>query len=164
MFEFEPGVVVWTLISFALVYFIVRKAVFPVVRTAVVARRTQIEQSLTDAEAQRVEAREKATQADERLRRLTQQEHEVLAEAREKAKRLYEEYERKALEDFRLMRKQQESDLQKMQEGAFEGLRTAFARTVIDACRKVMRTDLSAEQQSRIIDERIAELERLREL
>jgi F-type H+-transporting ATPase subunit b len=164
VFEFQPGVVVWTLISFALVYLVVRKAVFPVIRRTVLERRAQIEQSLADAIAQRAEAQAKAAEIEERLGRLRQQEQQILAEAREKAKRLYEEQERKALEDLRLLRKQHESDLHKMREGAFEGLRTAFARTVIEACRKVMRTDLSREQQSRIVDERIAELEGLRDL
>jgi F-type H+-transporting ATPase subunit b len=159
VFEFQPGVVVWTLISFALVYLVVRKAVFPVIRRTVLERRAQIEQSLADAIAQRAEAQAKAAEIEERLGRLRQQEQQILAEAR-----LYEEQERKALEDLRLLRKQHESDLHKMREGAFEGLRTAFARTVIEACRKVMRTDLSREQQSRIVDERIAELEGLRDL
>ncbi len=164
MFEFQPGVAVWTLISFAVVYLVVLKAVFPVIRKTVLDRRAQIERSLSDASAKQAEAHAKAAEVEQRLQRIRQEEHEVLAEARDRAKRLYEEHERKALEDFRLMRKQRESDLQKMQEGAFQGLQTAFARTVIEACRKVMRSDLSAEQQRRIIDDRITELERMREL
>jgi F-type H+-transporting ATPase subunit b len=117
VFEFQPGVAVWTLISFALVYLIVHRMVFPVIRKAVVARRSQIEQSISEAEARQAEAQAKARELEERLRRMGQQELEVLAEAREKGRQMYAEHERKALEDFRLMRKQREIDLQKMEQG-----------------------------------------------
>ncbi len=163
MFEFQPGVAIWTLISFALVYLVVHKAVFPVVRKAVVARRAQIERSLADADARQAEAHARAEELEDRLRRMTQQELEVLAEAREKARRLYEEHEQKALEDFRVMRKQREAELQKMEEGLAESMRAAFARTVVEACHKVMRTELTQEQQARILDERISRLEQLKE-
>jgi F0F1-type ATP synthase membrane subunit b/b' len=163
MFEFEPGVAVWTLAAFAIVYLIVSRTVFPVVRKTVQDRRAQIDSSLADASGRQEEARARSAELEERLRKLALQELSVLAEARDKAKLIYAEYEKKALEDFRRMRRQREDELAKMEEGAQQALRTAFARTVIAACHRVMRTELSPDQQSRIIDERLNELEKMRE-
>jgi F-type H+-transporting ATPase subunit b len=163
MFEFQPGVAVWTLVSFAIVYVIVHKTVFPVVRKTVAARRAQIDSSLADASARQEEARVRAAELEERLRRLSTDEQQILAEAKEKGKRLYSEHEQKALEDFRRMRRQREDELAKMEQGAQQALRASFARTVIQACHRVMRTELTSEQQGRIIDQRLDELEKMRE-
>lgn len=164
MFHFDPGVVVWTLVSFIIVLVVIQRYVYPPVRNIMRSRRETIASNLAEAEKRLAEAEERAGRLDEQMRHIRQEEQRVLVEAREKARTFYAEQERKALEDIRELRRSREADLAKLEEGFYEKTRKEFTGLVLRSCERVLRTGIDTEMQRKIIDERIGELERIDEL
>ncbi|WP_455382185.1 F0F1 ATP synthase subunit B family protein [Salinispira pacifica] len=161
MFHFDPGVVVWTLVSFAIVLFVIQRYVYPQIRTVLRNRRETIASTIEEAEKRLAEAEQRAADLEERMRHIRQEEQRVLVEAREKARALYAEQERRALEEIRELRRSREADLAKLEEGFFEKTRNQFTQMVLRSCERVLRTSIDPEMQRRITEERIGELERL---
>ncbi len=164
MFHFDPGVVVWTLVSFVIVLVVIQRYVYPPVRNIMRTRRETIASNLADAEKRLAEAEDRAAQLEEQMRHIRQEEQRVLLEAREKARILYAEQERKALEEIRELRRSREADLAKLEEGFYEKTRKDFTQLVLHSCERVLRTGIDSEMQRRIISERIGELERIDKL
>jgi len=161
MFNFEPGVAIWTLLSFAIVLFIIRRYVYPPVQKILQTRRESVDRSLEEAELKLADAEKRAADVTQRMLAIRQEEERILVEAREKARALYAEQERKALEEIRLLRKSREADLKKLETGFYERTQKEFTELLMQTCERVIRGSLTPELQQRINDQRVSELERI---
>ncbi|HUX11910.1 MAG TPA: ATP synthase F0 subunit B [Spirochaetia bacterium] len=164
MFHFEPGVVVWTLVSFGIAFVVIQRYVYPPVRNIMRNRRETIAATIAETETRLAEAEQRAAELEVRMRQIRQEEERVLLEARERARILYAEQERKALDEIRELRKSREADLRKLEEGFYEKTQREFTQLVLHTCERVLRTGIDPEMQRRIIEERILELERIQNL
>jgi F-type H+-transporting ATPase subunit b len=162
MLNFEPGTVIWTLISFGLAYAVVAWKVYPRLKGFLEQRRELIETSLAEAEKSRLEAERLQAGIDERQRAVSVEELRILSEAREKSRALQSEFERRAQEEMRVTKSKQKEDLERMEQDFIRGAHERIARLVIDSCERILRLELSAEQHHRIIEERIREFERMK--
>src|SRR5919109_3472353 len=96
-----PGLMVWTLIAFAVTFIVLRRVAFGRIQGVIDARRERIREALDEADKARQEARE--------LRELTRKEREeakadreqLLEESRRPAKTLFEQARNHADEDLR---------------------------------------------------------------
>ena len=154
-----PGLMIWTFITFLAVFFFLRKLAFGRIQGLIDARRDRIREALDEADKAREEARQ--------LRELTQQERE---EAKLERERQLEEVRRQAQEQLRRARADADEDLQRRLEEnqkAIEAenrkLREEIRRDVVEltllASEKVTRKSLDADDQKRLIDETIAEID-----
>jgi len=154
-----PGLMIWTIVTFAIVFFVLRKLAFGRIQGVIDARRDRIREALDEADKAREEARQ--------LRELTQQERE---EAKLERERQLDEVRRQAQEQLRRARADADEDLQRRLEEnqkAIEAenrkLREEIRRDVVEltllASEKVTRKSLDADDQKRLIDETIAEID-----
>ncbi len=164
MFHFEPGVALWTLVSFVIVLVVIQRYVYPPVRKIFKIRTQTIDENIASAEKQRILADERTAELEERMHSVHQEEERILLEARERARTLRAEYERKALDDIRELRRSREADLRKLEDGFYEQNQQEFTNLVMHTCERVLRTSIPPDLQHVIIDQRITELERLERL
>ncbi len=154
-----PGLMIWTFVTFAIVFFVLRKVAFGRIQGLIDQRRDRIREALDEADKAREEARQ--------LRELTQQERE---EAKLERERQLDEVRRQAQEQLRRARADADEDLQRRLEEnqkAIEAenrkLREEIRRDVVEltllASEKVTRKSLDADDQKRLIDETIAEID-----
>lgn len=154
-----PGLMIWTIVTFAIVFFVLRKLAFGRIQGLIDQRRDRIREALDEADKAREEARQ--------LRELTQQERE---EAKLERERQLDEVRRQAQEQLRRARADADEDLQRRLEEnqkAIEAenrkLREEIRRDVVEltllASEKVTRKSLDADDQKRLIDETIAEID-----
>jgi F-type H+-transporting ATPase subunit b len=157
LLEASPGLMIWTLVIFGITLFILKRYVFGPVGQAIEKRRTEIAQSIEEAERSRDEAT--ALLEDYKTR---------LAEARREADALREqgrkEGERQAHEIMTQAHAQRErlladADAQIAAEArsAASGLRDQVATLALMAAEKVSRRSLSDEDHRRLIEEAIAD-------
>jgi F-type H+-transporting ATPase subunit b len=153
------GIMIWTLVVFAISLFILRKAVFPRIGAALDARQHTIEKTIDSAERTRKEADKLLAEYRERLQEAREQAEEILARAHKSA----EGVERRASDDVEAKHKEAlektKRDIEAETRRAIAEIRREVADLTILATEKLTRKTLNDEDQRRLIDEALAELD-----
>ena len=153
------GIMIWTLVVFAISLFILRKSVFPRIGAALDARQHTIEETIDAAERARKEADQLLADYRERLQEARQQAEEILARAQKTA----QAYEHRARDDAES--KHQEAlektrrDIEAETRRAIAEIRREVADLTVAATEKLMRKTLSEEDQRRLVQEALDELD-----
>jgi F-type H+-transporting ATPase subunit b len=154
-----PGLMIWTVVTFLIVLFVLRRVAFGRIQALIDARRDRIREALDEADKAREEARD--------LRESVRRERE---EAKAERERILEDTRRQAQRQFDQAREQAETDLRERLEKNREEieaenvrLREGIRRDVVEltllAAEKVTGKVLDAEDQRRLIDETIEEID-----
>jgi F-type H+-transporting ATPase subunit b len=153
------GIMIWTLVVFAISLFILNIAVFPRIRMALDARRHAIEESIDAAERTRKEAEQLLADYRERLQEARQQAEEILARAQKTAQsyeqRVHEEAEAKRQEALEKTRRDIEAETRR----AIAEIRREVADLTVAATEKLTRKVLTEEDQRRLVQEALEELD-----
>ncbi len=159
LIDVVPGLMVWTIVTFVLVLWFLRRFAFSRVQALIDERRDRIREALDEADKARAEARE--------LRELTAKERE---EAKAQREQILDESRRQAQRQLDLAREQADADLKERLEKNREELdaenarlREQIRRDVVEltllASEKVTGKVLDEDDQRRLIDETIAEVD-----
>ncbi|HEY7196941.1 MAG TPA: F0F1 ATP synthase subunit B [Gaiellaceae bacterium] len=154
-----PGLMVWTIVTFVIVLFVLKRVAFKPIQKLIDERRDRIRQALDEADKARDEARQ--------LRELTHKERD---EAKTERERILEESRRQGQQQFQQAREQAAQDLERRLEEnrkAIEAenrkLRESIRRDVVEltllASEKVTGKVLDSDDQRRLIDETIEEVD-----
>ncbi len=153
------GLMVWTLAVFGISLWILTKAVFPRIRSALDARANAIDESIDAAERTRQEAKQLLDEYRERLNEARGQADEIIARARQAA----ETHERDAQEEAKAKREQAmeqtRRDIEAETRRAIQEIRKEVADLTVMATEKVTRKTLTEEDQRRLIDDAMSELD-----
>jgi F-type H+-transporting ATPase subunit b len=155
----DIGLMLWTLTVFVLSMWVLAKLAFPRIAQALDRRQRAIEESIDNAERVRVEADQLIAEYRERLSDARAQADEIVARAR----RTGEQTEAQAVVDAR--RKHEELLEQTRREigietqRAIQEIRSEVADMTVRATEKVTRKSMTGEDQRRLVDEALAELD-----
>jgi F-type H+-transporting ATPase subunit b len=153
------GLMVWTLVVFIITMLLLRRFAFPAIRTALDRRQKSIEDAIDTAERTRVEADALLAEYRERLKEARGQAEEIVTRARRAA----EEQEHEAIEAARERREQlleqTKRDIEVETRRAIAEIRDEVTNLTILATEKVTRKTLSSEDQRRLVEEAIGELD-----
>jgi F-type H+-transporting ATPase subunit b len=155
----DVGLMVWTLVLFGVSLFILWKVAFPRIAEALDRRQKAIEESIDFAERTRREADELLAEYRERLTAARQQADEIVARARKAG----EQQESDAVAHGRQRREelleQARKDIEVETRRAIQEIRAEVADLTILATEKVTRKTLTADDQRRLVEEAVAELD-----
>jgi F-type H+-transporting ATPase subunit b len=153
------GVMIWTLIAFGVSLLILQRYAFPLISDALEKRSRLIQDSIDHAEQMRQESDKLLEEYRARLREAREQAEDILvrsrkageqfeAEARETAKKQHDE----AME-----RTRREIDAETRR--ALDEIRKEVAELTVIATEKVARKALTEEDQKRLIEEALSEVD-----
>ncbi len=155
----DVGLMLWTLIAFGLTMFLLYKLAFPRIAAALDKRQRAIEESIDVAERTKRQADELLAEYRERLTQARQQADEIVARARKAG----EQRETEALVDARRQREelmaQTRRDIETETRRAIQDIRREVADLTVLATEKVTRKSLTADDQRRLVDEALGELD-----
>ncbi len=153
------GLMIWTLVAFVITFLILRKAAFPKIAEALDKRQKVIEESIDSAEQLKVEAEKILAEYRERLKEARVQADEIIDRARKSG----EVHERESLDAAKEQREQlleqTRRDVEAETRRAIEEIRTEVASLTVLATEKVTRKVLTPEDQKRLVDEALSELD-----
>jgi F-type H+-transporting ATPase subunit b len=159
LIEVVPGLMIWTLVCFAIAFFVLRKYAFGPIQRTIDARRERILQAVEEADNARNEARELLEQNRAILAQARSESADILAEARkigdaqiERAKHEAEAERQRRLEDTR---KQIDAETVR----AIGQIRSEVADLTIEATERVVGKVLDAEDQRRLVREAVEGLD-----
>ena len=160
-FLIEPGIglMVWTLLVFGATMFLLSKLAFPRISEALGRRQKAIEESIDTAERTRVEADEILAEYRERLKEARAQSDEIVKRAREAADTHEGEAKERGQELLAEAAKRAERDIEAASKRAIDDLRKEVADLTIMATEKVTRKTLGDEDQRRLVEEALGELD-----
>ena len=159
LIDVVPGLMVWTIVTFFITFYVLKRLAWGPVQRMIDERRDRIREALDEADKARQEARE--------LRELTQKER---GEAKAERERILDDSRRQAQAQLEQSRAQADEDLKRrldenLREVEAENRRMAeqIRRDVVEltllAAEKVTGKSLDADDQRRLIDETIEEVD-----
>jgi F-type H+-transporting ATPase subunit b len=153
------GLMVWTLVLFGVSLFILWKVAFPRIAEALDRRQKAIEDSIDTAERTRREADELLAEYRERLTAARQQADDIVARARKAGEQAEADLVVKGRERREELLEQARRDIETETRRAIQEIRAEVADLTILATEKVTRKTLTTEDQRRLVDEAVAELD-----
>ena len=159
LIKVTPGLMIWTLVCFAITFFVLRKYAFGPIQGVIDERRERIRRTLEEADNARDEAR-----------RLLEEHRALVAQARGDAESILAEARRVADAQRDRVREETEADRQRRLEEtkrqieaetqrALGLIRTEVAELTLIATAKVTGKVLDSDDQRRLIEEAIGELD-----
>ena len=160
-FLIKPGIglAVWTLLVFGLTMVLLARLAFPRISAALGKRQKAIEDSIDTAERTREEADRLLAEYRERLKEARAQADEIVTRARKAA----EQHEHEALAEAKVKREelldQTRRDIEAETRRAIQEIRAEVADLTILATEKVTRKTLDRDDQRRLVEEALGELD-----
>ena len=160
-FLVEPGLglMIWTLIAFLATYFILKKFAFPRIQSALEKRANAVAESIDAAHRTREEADVLLHEYRERLREAREQAEDIVARARQASERFQDESKGEAKRQREEMIEQTRRDIEQETRRALGEIRREVADLTIAATEKVMRKSLDADDQKRLVEEALQEVD-----
>jgi F-type H+-transporting ATPase subunit b len=159
LIKITPGLMIWTLICFAIVFFTLRRFAFGAIQKAIDERREKIRQSIEEADRAREESRKLVEQHHALVAQARGDAEAILSEARKVAdsqrERLKQELDAERVRRVEETRKEIEAETRR----SIEQIRSEVADLTLEATSKVTGKVLDDEDHRRLIEEAIGDLD-----
>jgi len=152
MLEINPGLVLWTIISFVILVAILGKYAWKPIIKALGEREDAIRSALAQADRARSEAADLLKKNEESMARADQEFQNMLREGREMAEKVKEEIVTKARQQAQQELQRATEEIQRNVESARQQLRTEVADLAIKAAEKILDESLDAQKQKKMVN------------
>jgi F-type H+-transporting ATPase subunit b len=153
------GLMIWTLVVFGLTMLLLWKVAFPRIAEALDKRQRAIEDSIDAAERTRREADQLLADYRERLAEARGQADDIVTRARRTAEKAEAETIAEARRKREEMMEQTRRDIEAETRRAIQQIRAEVADLTVLATEKVTRKSLDSDDQKRLVEEALSELD-----
>jgi F-type H+-transporting ATPase subunit b len=153
------GLMIWTLLAFGISLLILQRFAFPRIAEALEKRRLMIEESIEHAQQVRQEADKLLEEYRARLREAREQAEDILVRSRKAADAFEAETREKAQKAHQEALERTRREIEAETRRALDEIRKEVADLTIIATEKVARKSLTGEDQKRLIEEALAEVD-----
>lgn len=154
-----PGLMIWVLLVFVVSMWVLKKYAWPPIIEIIDKRQRAIEEQIAASEAAKAESERLVQEYRDQLAAARAESDEIVGRAR----RSGEQVERDAIEQGRQTREdllaQARKDIEAETRRAVDELRNEVAALTVEATAKVTRKTLSSDDQQRLLDEALGEID-----
>lgn len=158
MLELNPGLIIWTAITFFLLLFVLRKVAWKPILSALQTREDTIRSSLERAELAKQEAERILEENRKNLARAEQESFRIVNEGKSVAEKMKSEIVEKANTQARRTVEQARDEIQREKEAALGALRGEVADLAVQAAGKILDETLDAAKHRKVVDNFLREL------
>jgi F-type H+-transporting ATPase subunit b len=159
LIEVNPGLMIWTIVCFLVVLFVLKRFAFGPVQQMIDARRERIETALNDADNARAEARQLLEEHRKLIGQAKSESEDILAEARRVADAQRERVRTETEEDRQRRLEETRRQIEQATQQALGQIREEVGKLSLAAAEKITRKSLTSDDQQRLIDEALAEID-----
>ena len=152
----------WSVVSFALLFLLLKKYAFPPILEALEERENKIRTEISDAEKLRQEAQELKTDLEKELKNAHEKANTIVQMAGDESKKIQEKTIQETQAKVRQMQNDAEQEIQIAQNKLLNEIRGYTAALTIAATEKVLKKSLGDGDKKRLVDESIEDV--LREM
>jgi F-type H+-transporting ATPase subunit b len=153
------GLMIWTLVVFLFTMYVLSKVAFPRIQEALDKRANAIRESIEHAEKTREEADEILEEYRGRLKEAREQADDIVARARKAAESTTAQATNEGREKREELLAAARRDIEAETRRSLERIRREVADLTVLTTEKVTRKSLSGDDQKRLIDEALAEVD-----
>ncbi len=158
MFKAEPGLIIWTLISFFVLLILLRKVAFPQILKAMRNREETIRQQLEEAQKTKKEAETLLEDYKRQLAEARSEAQKVINEGKELGENIRKEIIQKAQEESNQIVKRAQEEIELQKQKTLLELQERIADLSIMAASKVITKSLNPEDHRRLVEEYLSKV------
>ncbi len=154
-----PGLMIWTIISFLIVFFVLKKLAFGRIQGLIDERRNRIAEALDEADKAREESRKLLAENQRLVAEGRTQAEEILAEARRVGEAQRQRTIEEAHADLERRLEENRKSIEAENQRLVEQIRREVIELTLVASEKVTGKVLDQDDQRRLIDEAVEEID-----
>ena len=158
MFQAEPGLMIWTVISFTILLVLLWKVAYKPITRALKKREDTIRGSLEEANKTRESAETLLNDYKNQLAQAREEAQKIISEGKVMGENLKKEIIQKAHEESNQIVKRAQEDIEFQKEKALMELKERIADLTIMAASKVIEKTLDKKDHEQLIDEYISKV------
>ena len=160
--EVFHSLIFWSLISFFILFFLLKRFAFPPILEVLEERENKIRSEISDAEKLRQEAEEIKADLGKELKNAHEKAQTIIQMAGDESKKLQEKSIQETQSKVRQMQNDAEQEIQITRNKLLNEIRSYTAALTMASTEKVLKRSLSDDDKKRLVDESIDEV--LREM
>lgn len=158
--HFLSSLLFWSLMSFGVLLFLLKRFALPQILEALDARERKIKDSIDQAEKIQKEAEQRLAEYEAKLRGVQLEAHELIETARQKSQELLDENEKRARQDSARLVAEARSEIERERQEAIRAIQTAAVELTINAAQKILERKIDSADDRRMVEATIDELAR----
>lgn len=155
MLDIDPGMILWTWITFGIVLALLYKLALKPILAAIENREKTIRSDIEKAQQQRDEAEALIARHKEKMAAAEADAQALLKESRKLADQAREELLEKTRQESGKLLEKAKEEIEQQKESALASLRTEVADLAVGAAEKIILQNLDKEKQKAVVDEYI---------
>lgn len=159
MFSFEPGLIIWSLASFAIVFIIFSKYIYPPLQNILEERQKIIDTTLTSAQEKLDHAQEMIHEARDKIFATNDESREIILSAIDRANRNFDIFEHKASEKYERLLQKKKEELDELENQFKQNLRHEVVNLTMETYHKIWQVPLTADQQEALLKYKIEQID-----
>ena len=159
LIQVTPGLMIWTIVCFLITFYVLRKYAFGPIQSMIDTRRERIQNALDEADNARQEARNLLEQHRQLIGEAKGEAEEILSEARRVADAQRERVREETEEDRQRRLEETRRQIEQATTQALGQIRNEVGKLSLAAAEKITRKSLTDDDQQRLIDEALAEID-----
>lgn len=152
MLEINPGLILWTIVTFIILLVVLRAVAWKPLLSALTAREERIRTSLQQADEAQQEAERLLEENKRQLAQAEEQSQRIMKEGRQMGEKLKTEIIQKADVSAAHMVEQAKEEIRREKDAALAELRGEVADLAIMAAEKVLDANLDSPKQRQLVD------------
>ena len=158
LLDVNPGLIVWTVITFVLLLLILRKVAWKPILSALDQRETTIKESLEKAEQAKQDAIQILKQNEANLARAEEESQKIIEQSRQYAEKLKEQMLQASKTQAQKIVEDASAEIERKNEAAFDELKAQIAGIAVDAAERILKENINAELNKKLVNNYINEI------
>ena len=156
--KLDPGLFIWTILTFLILFFVLSKFAWKPLLTLLESRENTIKSSLEDAEKAQQELERLNTESEAIISEARSEAQSIRVEAKSAAEKIKADIMAQAGEDAKKLRDETEKQIQVEKDKAISEIRQEVVGLTITVAEKVIRKNLSKEDNQGLIEDSLKNL------
>ena len=156
--DVNPGLVIWTVITFLILLFVLKKIAWKPILTALNEREDAIKESLEKAEKAKEAAQKILEENQASLLKAEEESKKIIEQSRQYALKLKDQMMKESKEQAQKIIEDASSQIDQKKEAAFSELKTKVAEIAIQAAEKILKENLDKDSNKKLVNRYIEDI------
>jgi len=156
--DVNPGLVIWTVITFLILLFVLKKIAWKPILSALNQREDAIKESLEKAEKAKEEAQKILQENQASLLKAEDESKKIIEQSRQFAEKMKDQMLRDSKEQAQKIIEDASIQIDQKKEAAFSELKSKVAEIAINAAEKILKENLDKDSNKKLVDRYIEDI------
>lgn len=158
LLQVNPGLIIWTLITFLILLLVLRKIAWKPILTALDNREKEIADALNKAEQAKEEAQKILEENQASLAKAEEESKKVIDQSKAYAENLKGQMLKESKEQAQKIIDDATAEIERKKNAAFEDLKNQIAEISIQAAEKIMKENMDADKNKQIVKKYLSDI------